>query len=57
MAHHRFIIEDDTFAGSHGRRRSGQVVEDEKGLTAHFLVLERDYIDNTAVCGEEGEQL
>ena len=26
-------------------------------MATHFLVLERDNIDDTAVCGKEGEEL
>ena len=56
-AHHRFIIEDDTFAGSHGRGRAREVGEHEERLAAHFLALERDDVDDPAVRGEEREEL
>jgi hypothetical protein len=56
-AHHRFIVEDDTFARTQRRGRPGQVAEHDKRLTPHFLCLERDHIDYPAIGREERVQL
>lgn len=57
MAHHRFIIKDDTFAGSHGRGRARQVGEHEERLPPHFWALHRDNVDDPAIRREECEEL
>ena len=37
--HQRLVVEHHTFTGSHSRSRAGQVCEDEKRLTTHFLAF------------------
>ena len=56
-AHHRFIIKDDTFAGSQGRGRASEVTEDDKRLSSHFGPFEGDDVDNSAIGCEEGVEL
>ena len=56
-AHHRFIIEDDTFARTEGSGCARQVAEDDESLPSHLLGLERHHVDDPAIGGEEREQL
>ncbi len=56
-AHHRFIIEDDTFARTECSGRARQVTEDDESLSSHLLRLERHHVDDPAICGEEAKEL
>ena len=56
-AHHWLIVEDHTFAATHGGGGTGEVGENDERLALHFLALEGDDIDYPAVGGEEGEEL
>ena len=51
-AHHRFIVEDDTFARPECSSGSGEVTKHDEGLAPHFLGLERDDVYNPAIGGE-----
>ena len=56
-AHHWLIVEDHTFAAAHRGGRACEVGEDDEGLAFHLRPFEGDDIEDTAVGGEEGEEL
>lgn len=51
--HHRLVIEDHTFACSHGGSGSRELAEDEERLALHLWTFHSDDIDQLAISREQ----